>query len=101
MTKSAIFDYEEIVCLIPMNVYQIKSDVEKLIDRDKFFKIGDEIRLPYYDKTSDLKLLMFIKKGYKFGIMQVYVLQGICLENDYDKEMETNGSIKEWLSVEI
>lgn len=101
MTKSAVFDYEEIVCLIPMNAYQIKTRAEKLLDKGEFFTVGEDIRMPYYDKVSDTKLIFFLKKGYRFGIMQMYVLQGICKESDYDGQMEENGSIKEWLDVEI
>ena len=59
------------------------------------------LRLPYWDEDNKKELLLFIKKGYEFGIMQTWILQGICELKDYTEEMERNGSIKKWLEVEI
>ena len=60
-----------------------------------------ELRIPFYDKEADKELLFFIRKGYRFGIMQMWVLEGICERKDYRDEMETDGTIKKWLEVEI
>ena len=101
VTKGAIFDYEEIVCFLPCDVLALRHYVETTITKLKDEQKTEELRIKYYDKSSDKSLLLFIKKGYSFGIMQMWILQGICEESDYDKRMETNGTIKEWLEVEI
>lgn len=99
INKGAIFDYEDIVCRIPMNIGKIRPFLEKEIATN--YKNKENLRIPYMDTESQLKLLFFVKKGYCFGIMQTYILQGICEEQDYNKEMETDGTIAEWLEVEI
>lgn len=99
INKAAIFDYEDIVCKIPMNIGKIRPYLEREIATN--YNDKDNLRIPYMDTESQLKLLFFIKKGYRFGIMQIYILQGVCEEDDYDKEMESNGTIDEWLEVEI
>lgn len=67
-----------------------------LVDQKK-----TDLRLPFWDDATKKELLLFIKKGYAFGVMQTWVLQGICELKDYSEEMEKNGSIKKWLEVEI
>ena len=76
---------------------RFKATVEqKLIGQDK-----EELRLPFQDENSQKELLLFIKRGYVFGIMKTWILLGICELKDYTEEMERNGSIKKWLEVEI
>ncbi len=99
INKGAIFDYEDIVCKIPMNIGRIRSDLETEIA--KSYNGLETLRIPYRDTESGKDLLIFAKKGYRFGIMQTYILQGICEKDDYDPEMELNGVIEEWLEVEI
>lgn len=99
INKGAIFDYEDIVCKIPMNIGKIRPLIEKEIATN--YKEKDNLRIPYMDTESELELLLFIKKGYRFGLMQTYILQGIFEKNDYRKEMENNGVIAQWLEVEI
>ena len=97
--KGAIFDYEEIVCKTDFDFDSIRDDVEKLIDKSQ--EKQDSLRIIYSDKKSGQELMLFIKKGYKFGIMQMWILEGICNKEDYNEEMELDGSIKKWLEVEI
>lgn len=99
--KGAIFDYEGIVCHIPLLANKLRADVEKLIDEQKYFLAGEDLRITYYDEASEIELLLFVRKGYCFGPMQSYVLQGICAKKDYDEEMESNGIIEDWLEVVI
>jgi len=99
--KGAVFDYEEIVCHIPLDQSKMRVAVEKLIDDNKYSMYGEDLRVTYYDGESDCELLLFVRKGYCFGPMQSYIVQGICLKEDYDKSMETNGVISDWLGVEI
>ena len=97
VTKGAVFDYEEIVCMTELDRTKIKADAERLIRDEQ----RDELRLKYYDGKTGKNLILFVKKGYKFGPMQMWILEGICEECDYDERMEQNGVIKEWLEVEI
>lgn len=99
INKGAIFDYEDIVCKIPMNIGKIRPFLEKEIAVN--YKDKENLRILYMDTESQQKLLFFVKKGYRFGIMQTYMLQGICDEDDYEEEMENDGTITEWLEVEI
>lgn len=99
INKGAIFDYEDIVCKIPMNTGKIRTYLEGAISKEDTAK--QDLRIRYNDQESQLNLLCFIKKGYRFGIMQTYILQGICQVEDYYPEMEHDGTIKEWLEVEI
>jgi len=99
--KGAIFDYEGIVCHIPLEESKMRANVEKMIDERRYSVCGEDLRITYYDEDSDTELMLFVKKGYCFGPMQSYILQGICARDDYDEEMETNGIIKDWLGVII
>jgi hypothetical protein len=99
--KGAIYDYEGIVCNIPLQLNIMRTKVEKLIDDQEYFLIGENLRIDYHDIISEKELLIFVKKGYQFGLMQTYIINGICAREDYDIEMESNGVIKEWLEVEI
>lgn len=99
ISKGAIFDYEDIVCKIPMNIGKIRPQIEREIATN--YREKEKLRIPYTDTESQLQLLLFIKMGYRFGLMQTYILQGICLQSDYCEEMEDSGVIAEWLEVEI
>ena len=57
---------------------------------------GFPVFLPFYKL-----LILFVRKGYRFGIMQMWILEGICESKDYDERMESDGTIREWLEVEI
>ena len=78
----------------------MRACVEKLIDENYDDK-RESLRLTYADKISGKELMLFIKKGYKFGLMQMWILEGICETKDYSEEMEHDGSLKKWLEVEI
>lgn len=99
VTKGAVFDYEEIVCMKELDKISVKESVERLIGETDESK--EELRLRYRDESSGKDLMLFVRRGYKFGPMQMWILEGICEESDYDERMETNGIIKEWLEVEI
>lgn len=99
ISKGAVFDYEEIVCGIPLDISEMRVIVEKQLDKAQYSE--SEIRWSYLDKRSDKELMLFLKKGHKFGLMQVWFLGGICEKSDYSEDMEELGIIKEWLEVEI
>lgn len=99
ITKGAVFDYEEIVCKTEFEFKRFRDDVEKLIEESD--KGHESLRIIYFDKKTKQELILFIKKGFKFGIMQMWIMEGICSKEDYREEMELDGSIKKWLEVEI
>lgn len=101
VTKGAIFDYEEIVCFQPFDFPERRNELERLLAKALKTTDGPELRLLYTDKRSGKELLLFIRKGYRFGIMQMWILEGICESKDYEAEMERDGSIRKWLEVEI
>lgn len=97
MTKGAVFDYEEIVCLIPADRQKIKKWAEKSVkDEDAAF-----LRPVYPDPDSGKELVLFLRRGYDFGLMRMWILEGICEKRDYSPEMEENGTVREWLEVVI
>ena len=98
LTKGAIFDYEEIVCHRELDRQKIRQNVEKKLKNNP---TQTDLRIELFDEDSQKDLLLFVKRGYDFGIMRTWVLLGICEKSDYDPEMERNGVIKEWLEVEI
>lgn len=99
ITKGAVFDYEEIVCFTEFDYSAMKEKAEELIEGQ--LEEADELRLRCEDGQTGKELVLFVRKGYRFGIMQMWVLEGICEAKDYDEKMESDGSIREWLEVEI
>lgn len=97
LTKGAVFDYEEIVCGAPMDRQKFRREAEALVGDS----CGKSLRLVYPDKDTGRELLLFLRRGYDFGIMRLWILEGICETADYDAEMEKNGVIKQWLEIEI
>ena len=89
------------MCFQPFEFQGRRDELERLLARE--LKKGDrkELRLRYKDKRTGKELVMFIRKGYRFGIMQMWILEGICESKDYKEEMERDGSIRKWLEVEI
>lgn len=99
ITKGAVLDYEEIVCFTEFDYPAIKKAAEELIGKNDGNK--NELRLKYCDEKTGKELILFVRKGYRFGIMQMWILEGICESKDYDEKMESDGTIREWLEVEI
>lgn len=96
VTAGAIFDYEEIVCNEEMDRTAFRKDVEELIAGEE-----EKLRVNYRDRKTGKSLTLFLRKGYEFGIMRVWILEGICESCDYSKELEDSGAIEEWLSITI
>ena len=96
-----MFDYEEIVCFQPFDFRERREELERLLAKEVKTKDAENVRMYYRDKRTDKELVLFIRKGYRFGIMQMWILEGICESKDYKEEMERDGSIRKWLEVEI
>lgn len=95
--KGAVFDYEEIVAKRELD----RGKMRRAITPHLKGKRAKSLRLPYADPDSGKELLLFIDRGYDFGRMRTWILKGICEACDYDEEIEEDGSIREWLNVEI
>lgn len=97
LTKGAVFDYEEIVCNMQLNRSKFRAQAEKIIkDTDE-----GSLRQVFYDSDSNKELMLFLRRGYDFGIMRLWILEGICEKDDYCEEMERSGAIREWLEIVI
>lgn len=99
IVKGAVYDYEEIVCKTEIDYNGVKKWTEHHISDKEENK--ETLRMKYNDPRTGKELMLFIRRGYKFGIMQMWILEGICETKDYDERMETDGSIEKWLEVEI
>ena len=99
IVKGAVYDYEEIVCKTEIDYNGVKKWTERHISDKE--ENQETLRMKYNDPRTGKELMLFIRRGYKFGIMQMWILEGICETKDYDEKMETDGSIEKWLEVEI
>ena len=95
--KGAIFDYEQIVAKTEMDIKDFKNFLELKLKNVS----SQEPRIEYFDKKSGKRLLLFLRRGYDFGIMRVWILEGICEKCDYSPVLEQRGLIREWLNVII
>lgn len=103
ISKEAIFDYSDFTQAPAMPKAAMKDEAEEYITnftsqgllRDNYFKAN------FYDDTSDKMLKLFFHKSYKIGIMQLWVVVGICTIDDWDAELEEFGIIRAWLSSTI
>ena len=104
ITPEAVFDYEECMELGLLDRRFFKAEIENYIknmtDRGEIL-YTDYLRYGFYDKNSEQKLMLFIYRAEKFGIMQTWRLEGICKESDYDEELEDFGIIRAWLKKKI
>ena len=96
--RGARFDFEEIVCLRPLNALFLKEKAERMLE-----SCGDDPtpRLKTFDEVSGKELMLFIRKVHEIGSTRFWALEGICETKDYEEEMEQNGQIKKWLEIEI
>lgn len=103
ITEEAEFDYEVILGL-PMPKADIKEACENYIESryDGGRTLwGYYYKWKYYDETADKMLLLFFYKGQKFGTMQMWDLCGVCLEEDWNENLEDCGQIRSWLKSKL
>lgn len=96
ITEKAKFDYNDLFGQ-PIPRKDLKAEAENYIDNVQK-TLGCYIRLKYYDETADRMLMLFFYRGIRLGIMQMWELQGICLENDWTEELEECGQIRAWIT---
>lgn len=104
ITAEAVFDYEVCLQLGKLDKRSLKAEVEEYIDNmnksgrllyDRYF------RCKYFDEDSENMLMLFFYRAEKLSIMQFWNLAGICFEEDWSKEAEDNGEIRNWLKAKI
>lgn len=82
----------------------LKAEVEEYIThQSKASRIPwwGYFRTDYVDEGSDTRLKLFFYKGQKIGIMQLWVLAGVCVAEDWREEDEYAGEIRSWLKAKI
>lgn len=100
VTDEARFDYD---CLFgqPIPKADIKRETEEYIENRIGRINGFYFRVKYYDETTDEMLMLFFYKSKRFGKMQLWDLAGICLADEWTRELEDEGQIKAWLNSSL
>jgi hypothetical protein len=103
ITPEAVFDYEECMKLDVAPKKDIKNEIEDYlyIKQREGQIINQYFRIKYYDEKSDEMLMLFVKKGHMFANMQMWLVVGICLAEDYDEQFEDAGVNKSWYDSKI
>ena len=104
ISEEALFDYAELTkkrIVFPRT--EICEEVAYYIDSlYKGNRITNEryLRLKYYVDGIGM-LMLFLYKGCRFNLMQLWNIVGICKVEDWDEEEEYDGRIREWLMTKI
>jgi len=124
-TPEAVFDYE--FCLIPdtapfdesdtdwnkscihetplVHFYKIKTELktelEEYIQRHSTIGKRHYFRVTHYDEQSRTWLMLFIKRGDRFGIMQTWDVVGIIDSEYFDTDDEEFGVYREWYNFKF
>jgi hypothetical protein len=104
ITEEAVFDYEEDLCLGPLDKRGLKIEIEEYIGRlcgVGRLRSAHYFRARYIDEGSGQMLILFLYKAAEFGSMQVWDLAGICLASEWSEEAEEEGLIRLWLKNKI
>ena len=103
ISPEAVFDYEECMGLLNLDKKDIKNEIEYYlyIKQREGQIINQYFRIKYYDEQSDEMLMLFIKKGHIFANMQMWLVVGISLAEDYDEDYEDTGINKAWYDSSI
>ena len=95
ISGEAKFDYEIVFVKGRLPAETLKRELEEYFSNAK--RSERYVVLKYYDDENDKMLTLFLRKGCLFRTMQIWVLAGICLEEDYEEELDEKGLIKNWL----
>ena len=103
ITPEAVFDYEECMKLDVAPKKDIKNEIEDYlyIKQREGQIVKQYFRIKYYDEQSKEMLMLFVKKGHIFASMQMWLVVGICLAEDYDEQFEDAGANKSWYDSSI
>lgn len=100
VAEEAAFDYETIAGIAPP-VCDIKRELETYLCFAAARNRGYYFRARYYDERIDRMMMLFIYKGERFGLMQVWKIAGVCYAEDWTEELEESGQIRFWLNTKI
>ena len=101
ITAEASLDIKECLGDIVFDKRRFKADVEEYIQNmSKRLPWWGYFRADYEDESNE-RLKLFVYKGEKLGVMQLWDLRGVCLAKDWSEEMEDDGCIRSWLNTTI
>ena len=99
ITEEAEFDIECMNALSIFDKQQTKEELEFYITSRK--KLHNKHYFRLKDMLGDTEIMYFIKKGNRFGVMQVWNVVGICESQYWDEEMEECGIIRGWYETKL
>lgn len=99
ITEEAEFDIECMNASSEFNKRQVKAELEFYIEHR--IKLQHKTYFRVRDFIGDFEIIYFIKKGKRFGNMQIWNLVGICESQFWDEEMEESGIIRSWYETKI
>ena len=99
ITEEAEFDVECMNAPSIFNKKETKHELEYYITTQK--KVQNKCYFRVTDYIGETKIMYFIKKGHRFGNMQVWNVVGICQAKYWDEEMEECGIIRGWYETKL
>ena len=99
ITEEAEFDIE---CMNALSIFDkkiTKEELEYYIARQP--KLHNKHYFRLTDTLGETEIMYFIKKGNRFGVMQVWNVVGICESQYWDEEMEESGIIRGWYETKL
>ncbi len=99
ISEEAEFDVECIDAPFEFDKRKIKKELEEFIENNKKYQFKTYFRLK--DFVGDLEIMYFIRKGQKFGNMQIWNVLGICEAQYWSEEMEESGIIRSWYETKL
>ncbi len=101
VTAEAKFDYEEVLALGKLQKRDVVIEIEEYIRLCPSVTHGWYFRVKYYDENADRMLLLFIYKGKQFANMQLWTLDGVCMAEDWNEDLEYDGIIRNWHKTKV
>jgi hypothetical protein len=104
ITAEAVFDYTETLGLGMLDKRGLKAEGEEYIDiknRNGRLLYENYFRCKYLDEGSGRMLMLFLYRADKIGIMQNWLVRGVCFAEDWSEEAEDDGLIRLWVESSI
>jgi hypothetical protein len=80
---------------------EIKEELEEYIQHHSKIKHKHYFRVCWCDEKFDRQLMLFIRRGDRFSIMQNWTVMAICPAEDWTEDLEEGGIIKFWYETQI
>jgi len=104
ITAEAAFDIADGLGLEQFDKRTLKAETEEyitLMTASKRLPWWGYFRCDYIDEASGRRLKLFIYKGERFGLMQMWDLKGVCEVAEWTQDAEDDGLIRSWLETKI